>query len=208
MKYLLLGFGLALASCASQRPPFTSHVPETAHPDEGPAYTPDALTQRADSSSKALSALTSPVDKPGLLRWIFPAKALPLPDINAPQLPRKCKGCTIVYGPATVAGKKATVAAGENAVASHIEKKAGPSIVASDSSTQNAVLGGGNIQATNGNNNTPTLSAPVQQAADWRAELAKPTGKLIAGALVVVLIGGGVYGFILWRKKKAAANLV
>jgi hypothetical protein len=207
MKYLLLDLGLVLASCASQRPPLTSHVPEKAHTDEGPAYTPDALTQRADTSSKALSALTRPVDKPSLLRWIFPAKVQPLPDINAPQLPCKCKGCTIVYGDATVAGKKATVAAGENAVASHIEKKAGPAVVASDSSTQNAVLGGDNIQATNGNNNTPNLSAPVQQAADWRAELAKPTGKLIAGALVV-LIGGGIYGFILWRKKKAAANVV
>jgi hypothetical protein len=92
----------------------------------------------------------------------------------------------IFHGPATVTtttvGKKATVATAEGAVATVIEKKASPAIVASDSSTQNVILGGGNIQATNGNNNTPQLTAPVQQAADWRATLAKPTGYVLASA--------------------------
>jgi hypothetical protein len=211
MKYLLLGLGLVLASCASQRPPTSARPSAEATSgghDEGPAYTPDMLTQRVDSI--VIEPERTLLDKLlGRTPTTSSIKSDELPKL-APSIQAGKKSTVSVYYGSTVtnAGKKAQVAAGAGAVASVIEKKAGPAVVASDSSTQNAVLGGGNIQATNGNNNTPNLSVPVQQAADWRAELAKPTGKLIAGALVVLVVGGGVYGFILWRKKKAATNLV
>ena len=113
-----------------------------------------------------------------------------------------------MYGDATIASKKAQVAAGAGAVASVIEKKAGPAIVASDSSTQNVVLGGGNIQATNGNNNTPNLTAPVQEAADWRATLAKPFGAVGAGVLTIVLVGGCIYLIVAYKRRKVLTSNV
>ena len=135
-------------------------------------------------------------------------KASPQPDMDVPQLPRKCKGCMLVFGNATVAGKKGQVAAGDNATASIIEKKAGPSIVGSDSSTQNALLGAGNLAAVRGDGNTLPQTATTQQAADWRAALAKPAGYALATVGTVLVVGGLLYGFILWRKKKAATTLV
>jgi hypothetical protein len=115
-------------------------------------------------------------------------------------VPRKCKGCTIVYGDATVAGKKATVAAGEGAVASHIEKKAGPAVVGSDSVSQNT-LGTGNQAVTNGDGNTTSQTKadvePPGVGAAIASAIASPVGKAVA----VLLLAGAVYGFVVWRKK-------
>jgi hypothetical protein len=142
--------------------------------------------------------------KTSLFRRLFPAKQQSVSDTHVGNMPRKCKGCTInvVAGDQhnSTTGKKATSATGAGAVATVIEKKAGPAIVASDSSTSNAILGGGNIQATTGNNNTPQLTAPVQQAADWKATLAKPAGYVFAIGLVCLII------FLLIKRRNSLSN--
>jgi hypothetical protein len=135
-------------------------------------------------------------------------KATPLTDNNVIQsMPRKCKGCTLVYGTATVAGKKATVAAGDNAVASHIEKRAGPAVVGSDSVSQNTV-GTGNQATINGDGNTTTQTKadvePPGVGATIAGAIATPLGKVLA----LLVAGGVVWGIVAWRKKKAVQNLV
>jgi hypothetical protein len=128
---------------------------------------------------------------------------------NAMQVPRKCKGCTfnVVSGNQTTADKKAQVL-GEGASNTVAGKKSGPIIKADSGAKVNTLTGPGNIQATNGNNNAPQLSAPVQQAADWRAVLAKPAGVIGAGIIGLLVSGGIVCLMVWWRRKKAGETLV
>jgi hypothetical protein len=205
MKYFLLAASLALASCATQRTLTPARPPADATSggrDEGPAYTPAMLTQRPDSV--IVQRAPSFIDK------VMGRTPEPFKVAVTPARIGKKSTVSIYYGPATVTtttvGKKATAATAEGAVATVIEKKAGPAIVASDSSTQNAILGGGNIQATNGNNNTPQLTAPVQQAADWRATLAKPTGYVLAGLGTVLLVGGCIYLIAAYKRRNLLHN--
>ena len=127
----------------------------------------------------------------GLFARLFSPKTA----LNAQKKPitdaslRKCKGCSFYYGPATLTtiGKKATAAVGENATSTAIGKKAGPSIVKSDSVTQQVAT-----NAVAGHGNTATQTATTQQAKDWRAVLAGPVGQV--GAVALVLAGGyGLY---------------
>jgi hypothetical protein len=111
---------------------------------------------------------------------------------------------------ATTVGKKATAATGEGAVASVTGKKSGPAVIASDSSTLNAIEGGGNLAAVNGDGNAleqtkqdvtteaPGIGATIAQ------KLAGPPGIVLG----IALAGGLIYLVIIWRKKKAAQNLV
>jgi hypothetical protein len=151
--------------------------------------------------------------KRGFLARFFLRSKLETPVLggvaNATQVPRKCKNCTfnVVGGNQTNAAKKSQVL-GDGARNTEVGKNKAPAIISSDSSTQNALLGGGNIQATTGDNNTPQLVAPVQQAADWRAMLAKPAGIVGAGIVGLLVVGGLGYLLVLRRKKKAAENLV
>jgi hypothetical protein len=122
-------------------------------------------------------------------------------------VPRKCKGCTFIIGDnTTLAGKKAQVAAGDGATASVIEKKAGPAVVASDSSTLNALTGGGNLAAVQGDGNTLPQTTTTQEAADWRATLAKPAGMVLAGVLGVVLVGGVIFLIAAYRRRNKLLN--
>jgi len=136
------------------------------------------------------------------------SEASRLTDNHVRQLPRKCKGCTfnVAAGNQTIAGKKAQVAAGDGATASVIEKKAGPAVVASDSSTLNALTGGGNLAAVHGDGNTLPQTATTQQAADWRATLAKPAGAVLASGLAVVLVGGCIFLIAAYRRRKTLTN--
>jgi hypothetical protein len=118
---------------------------------------------------------------------------------NAAQLPRKCKGCTFNV----VAGNQDNQHVAKNgqllgAGASNTQtgKKSGDIIKADSGAIVNKVGGAGNAQTTRGNNNTPQLSAPVQQAADWKATLAKPVGI----ALVLLLL------FIFYKRRKSLSN--
>jgi len=131
------------------------------------------------------------------------AKPVMLSTVEA-SLPRKCKGCTfnVVAGNQTVAGKKAQVAAGDGATASVIEKKAGPAQVASDSSTLNALTGGGNLAAVQGDGNTLPQTTTTQQAADWRATLAKPVGYAVASVGTVLVVGGCIFLIAAYRRRK------
>jgi hypothetical protein len=126
-------------------------------------------------------------------------------------VPRKCKGCTFIVGDnTTLAGKKAQVAAGDGATASIVEKKAGPAVVASDSSTLNALTGGGNLAAVQGDGNTTgqTKQDTTTEAPGVSATIAKyltgPLGYVLAAAAV----GGIVFLLIRRRAKQAAENLV
>jgi hypothetical protein len=113
------------------------------------------------------------------------------------------------YAPATVttAGKKATVAVGAGAVASVIEKKAGPAQVATDSSLLNAVSGGGNLQAVHGNDNR--LEATKQDTTEEAPGIGATVAAKLFGPLgIVVAAGVVVIGVVLWRKKKQAQSLI
>jgi len=207
-KYLIIIAGLALASCATQRQLTPARPPAEATSgaaDEGPAYTPDVLTGHT----------TKPAPQPPrrLLGLLLPPKKV----AGSPQkvvsdkladgkLPRKCKGCTIVYGDAVIAEKKAQVAAGPGATASVIGKKAGPTQVASDSSTQNALLGAGNLAAVQGDGNTLPQTTTTQQAADWRATLAKPVGYALAALGTVAIVGGCIFLIAAYKRRNLLHN--
>jgi hypothetical protein len=141
-----------------------------------------------------------------------PAAASPLSPLSLEGgagggVPHKCKGCTFIIGDnTTLAGKKAQVAAGDGATASVVEKKAGPAQVASDSSTLNTLTGGGNLAAVQGDGNTLPQTTTTQQAADWRATLAKPAGAVLAGALTVALVGGCIFLIAAYRRRKQLLN--
>jgi hypothetical protein len=87
-------------------------------------------------------------------------------------------------------------------------KKSGDIITADSGAIVSKVGGPGNTQTIRGNNNTPTLTAPVQEASDWKAELAKPAGEVAATAVALAVVAGLGYLFFLWRKKKAAEAIV
>jgi hypothetical protein len=224
MKYyiLVLASCLALASCT--RPPATT--PPHSEPiglDTPPADTStDREFVRINSANPAENG---PAQAPVKLH-LFPSDAgsTPqevvrrrlfglLPAKKAPAaavagVPRKCKGCTfnLVAGNQTVAGKKAQVAAGDGTTASVIEKKAGPAQVASDSSTLNAVLGGGNLAAVHGDGNTLPQTATTQQAADWRATLAKPAGYALAAVGTMLIVGGVIFLIAAYRRRNKLLN--
>ncbi|MDJ0367374.1 hypothetical protein QMK33_19675 [Hymenobacter sp. H14-R3] len=211
--FLLLAAGLALASCAAQRqltplrPSATDVVSllNQARPTNGgPPYEarPSTIAPPPSFDARGKTPAQS-YRKQGriLRRWQRQFQRAAARTKAAPAVvPRKCKGCTIVYGDATVASKKATVAAGDGAVASVVEKKAGPAVVGSDSVSQNTV-GTGNLAATNGDGNTTSQTKadvePPGVGATIAAAFAQPLGKVLA----VVVLGGVIGGVVWWRKK-------
>jgi hypothetical protein len=128
----------------------------------------------------------------------------------APKCIGKKSTVNIYNAPATVTtttlGKKSTGAVGAGAVATVIEKKAGPAQVASDSSTQNALLGGGNLANVPGDGNTLPQTATTQEAADWRATLAKPAGYVLAGLVTVLIVGGVIFLILAYKRRNLLDN--
>jgi hypothetical protein len=113
----------------------------------------------------------------------------------------------IFHGPATVttAAKNAQVL-GAGSSNTQTGKKSGDIIKADSGAIVNKVGGPGNAQTTRGNNNTPQLTAPVQQAADWRATLAKPTGYVLAGLGTVLIVGGCIYLIAAYKRRNLLNN--
>jgi len=227
MKYLLLGLGLALASCAAQKalPQYTEA--EKAAQRGGISYWQPDSSSRADTlphtprwavavpPAKVDSIVVEPhrtlLDK--LLGRTPQSSSIKSDELYkvAPSIRTgKKANITIYQGPATVTtttlGKKSTGAVGAGAVASVIEKKAGPAQVASDSSTQNALLGGGNLAAVHGDGNTLPQTATTQEAADWRATLAKPVGYVLAGLGTVLIVGGAIYLIAAYKRRNLLGN--
>jgi hypothetical protein len=143
--------------------------------------------------------------KRGFLARIFLPKNTKAPtalkDNHAPQLPRKCKGCTIVYGNAQVVGKKGQ-ALGDGASNTATGKKSGDIIKADSGAIVSKVGGPGNTQTTRGNNNTPQLSAPVKEAPDWRATIAKPVGYALASMGTLLIVGGCIVLIAAYRRRQ------
>lgn len=140
----------------------------------------------------------------------FRSKPTPPPNPLSQKegMPRKCKGCTfnVVNGDQhnQQVGKKGQ-ALGAGASNTQTGKKSGDIIKADSGSIVSKVAGPGNTQTTRGNNNAPTLTAPVQQAADWRATLAKYAGPVLAGAGTIVLVGGCIFLIVAYRRGKKLA---
>jgi hypothetical protein len=123
---------------------------------------------------------------------------------NATQMPRKCKGCTIVYGNATVAGKKAQVAAGDGTTATNIGKAKGPTAVGdSASAIDNTKQGqrGGSGASGPGAHATATT---VKPKFPW----ANVIGGVVAFAFLIwmVFFGGGGMLAGLVRRKSSTTN--
>jgi hypothetical protein len=145
--------------------------------------------------------------KKGFLARLFlpgvPKKPVSAGVANATQVPRKCKGCTfnVVAGNQTNAAKKAQ-ALGDGASNTQTGKKSGDIIKADSGANVNKVAGPGNVQTTRGNNNTPQLSAPVQQAADWRATIAKPVGYALATMGTLLIVGGCIVLIVAYKRRQ------
>lgn len=87
-------------------------------------------------------------------------------------------------------------------------KSSGQAQVAADSgATLNAASKG--AQLNNAPNNHGTF-APKQEAAEqasWQKYLLSPTGKVIGVLVGAAIVGGCIYGFIWWRRRRAVASL-
>jgi hypothetical protein len=230
MRYLLLACSsLLLASCAAQhqltpqRPPRPDVVslldtPTTAGATASTApyesmpgtLAPPLGFDVHGKTSKQAGAKATRI----LRRWhrqfqraAKRTQTTPLTDNNVPQsMPRKCKGCTFIVGDnTTLAGKKAQVAAGDGASATVTGKKSGPAIINTDSSTLNAVAGGGNLAAVQGDGNTTSLTKQ-----DTTKEAPGPLAVFAdnATAWLPWVAGGCAVGGIVWfliRRKTANA---
>jgi hypothetical protein len=206
----LLGFvlisTLATSSCATHKqltaPPAPASLPTSGGRSEQPL---DSVIVAREPN--LFDKLLRRTPEPWVVQPIVASRPI---DIGNGPAPRKCKGCTfnLVTGNQTVAGKKAQVAAGDGAVASVVQKKAGPAVVASDSSTQNAILGGGNLAAVHGDGNQLEQTKADVEPPSVGATIAKAITTPVGYAVALVVVAGVVYGIVLWRKKKAVETLV
>jgi hypothetical protein len=193
--YLLLAVGLALASCT------------TTKPKPAPVTAEHVLLVPTDTAR----APHVPPVRLGIMGLLFPKKQPAQADTHVRQLPGKCKGCTIVYGNATVAGKKGQVL-GDGASVKGDTKAKGGAVVSQDSSSTTALTGSGNQSTTKGNNNatTQTKQDTQQEAPGPLAVLAdNATAWLpwVLGAVAVGCVGYGIYYFwFLIPRRKSAAN--
>ncbi|MVN78910.1 hypothetical protein GO988_21485 [Hymenobacter sp. HMF4947] len=150
-----------------------------------------------------------------LFHRLFSSKQ-PVPTSQAAgnwPVPGKCKGCVfnVVAGNQTnsAVGKKGSGAVGEGAAVTTTTtgKNSGPAVINSDSSTQNAIGQGGNISATNGNNN-----ATEQTKQDTTKEAPGPLAVIAdnATAWLPWVAGGAAVAFLVFFliRRKAAKTLV
>lgn len=189
-----LVFGMSSCRSAKHSPPpaVASLSPELIKIDK-----PVDEPKKISSINKVLSIFKSNDNQP----VAFPEKKIG--TIYEKSIPRKCKGCTIVYsaGPATVTtttvAKKATAATGAGATATTIEKAKAPVTTGTGDATDQS--GTGVASTIKGNNNAPVLTNAPVEAPDWKAQLAAgfatPVGKVLA---VLLLAGAGYSVYRLW----------
>jgi hypothetical protein len=194
--YLLLAVGLALANCTTTKPPKPAPRAESAS---------DATPPAAGLVNATQTPTTLPVMgvKKGLIAQLL-SHSKPETQLsggvatptNATQMPRKCKGCQITIQNGN--GNTASTKQGDT-------KAKGGAVVSQDSSSASGLTGSGNLATTKGNNNatTQTKQDTTEEASDWKAELAKPTGAVIAGVVTIVLIGGCLYLIAAYKRRKA-----
>jgi hypothetical protein len=142
-----------------------------------------------------------------LRRWHRRFQRAALRTQTAPAaMPTKCKGCTIVYGDATVAGKKATVAAGQGASTVVAGKKAGP-VVRADSGAvvQVATTKKGPAAAAGQDATAASPRASKRSLGEvLAANLSSPVGYAFgAVVLLVALAYGGPWLLGVFRRKSA-----
>jgi hypothetical protein len=220
--YLLAAACLALASCAAQKAlPHYTEAEKQAQRESISYWKPTPVPADTAHHERPRLLVRVPVAAPDSLPYIEVSRKptfidklfrhTPKTSIYPGALPVKAgkKSVINIYkGPANITttntGKKGRSIVGEGASNTEAGKKSGPIIKADSGAHVNTLTGPGNIQATNGNNNAPQLSAPVQQAADWRAVLAKPAGAVGAGVLSLVLVGGCIYLIAAYKRRKAA----
>lgn len=143
--------------------------------EQGYPNIPVLPVEQTDSVSPVTPQLVTG-NKPGLLQRIFGTK------------PAKFKGTYNYYAPGstvTTVGKKATAATAEGATA--IGKAKGQTVTG-DSSTTNAVTGGGALATVNGNGNQLEQKPTTKEAEGWAAKLTGPLGYVLAAAVVAGLI--------------------
>jgi hypothetical protein len=209
-SYLLLAVGQALDSCAAQQQ-------LTPGADVQPLGHSQPIAKRDSTGLVPDSLVLVPYAQPqpgrGAALWqklnpFRPAAAAPQALAGMPTRIGKKATLNVYYGTTTItnAGKKSTVAAGAGAVATVIEKKAGPAVVASDSSTLNAVAGGGNLAAVQGDGNTTS-----QTKQDTTKEAPGPLAVIADNAtawLPWVLGGGAVVGIVIFLIRRKATNAI
>lgn len=192
MKYVTILACLLLAACHTSRPaPETTPISEAAGKVDSVVVTPHR---------SLVDKLTGRTPKP------YTVKST---DLKV----GKKSTVNVYYDPATVTtttvGKKATAATAEGATATVIGKKAGPSVVASDSSTLNAIEGGGNLAAVNGDDNEvgqkKADTAAPGVAATIADNLTSPLGYVLA-IVAVCAVGYGIYYFWWLIPRRKASN--
>ncbi|GAB2958900.1 hypothetical protein GCM10027048_27570 [Hymenobacter coalescens] len=194
---ILALFVMALASCRTAKPnPLEQDAPPIG--DARTRHTPDVGTapHQVDSSPQNMDSSARKEESPKLplLQRLFGAGKTKyknttvqyvVGDHNKLQSASDVKnkdGAFSWEGAAANAGKGANQA--------------------TDSSTLTST-GTGNAATVQGDGNKLEQTATTQEAADWKATLAKPVG-IVAG---LAAAGGLVYLLILWRRKRAAQNL-
>lgn len=103
--------------------------------------------------------------------------------------------------PRSIKVKDGAFSWGGDAVA--IGKKAGPSLIKSDSATLQVAT-----NAVAGRGNTATQTATETKPGFWSALLGNPVGQIGLAVIGLFIVGAGVYGFVLWKKKKQVTDIL
>lgn len=176
-----LALALLLAGCQTAKPPTDERSlavlvappvrPDSAHTNATQIPQTAAIKTVSDKRNEKE---TAPAPRKGILSFLSSRNQPKETAANATQMPRKCKGCTFYYGPATV---------------TTIGKKAGPSVVASDAVRQNTA--GANTQQTatdgTGNQVSARKQDTTQQAKGWAAGLVDNLTSWIPWAILALL---------------------
>jgi len=206
LLFLLLCGWVIAAACLGCRPARPTPAPVAA---ADAAATAQAPPDSAVRQQRLTEAAKKPVQKSGILGLFSkknPASSLETHIIAGARTgTRKCKGCTIVYGNATVAAKKAAIAAEGAVVAGKVKapiSTGSGDVVSQPKATQAAAAHG------DGNTLGQTMPAPPPKRG-FLAGLGAAVGAYVVPVIVVACIGAAVwFGWPVllawWRRRKQA----